>query len=201
MIDDFEKLSVTELRQRGLPSDQILAEQKRRGMTPQQIHDAWFPKPPSYNRIGSRRFRRGLVVATYGGWLLAAASFKLWMSPGVAFYFLPSFVGIVNSLLVLVWFGRKTYISRAVLERDSGLDERLVQNRNQAFRGAFQIFAPIAIIGWGLSLVTLRLQPGNEGWTYAFLIYSGAILLGVTLPTAIWAWREPDPTERERLPG
>lgn len=34
MIDDFDKLSVTELRLRGMPSDQILAEQKRRGMSP-----------------------------------------------------------------------------------------------------------------------------------------------------------------------
>jgi hypothetical protein len=25
------------------------------------------------------------------------------------------------------------------------------------------------------------------------LIFSGAALLGTTLPTAMWAWREPDP--------
>ena len=73
MIDDFDKLSVTELRLRGMTSDKILAEQKRRGMSKQQINDAWFPKPPTYNRIGSRRFRRRLVLATYGGWLLVAA--------------------------------------------------------------------------------------------------------------------------------
>ena len=73
MIDDFDKLSVTELRQRGMTSDKILAEQKRRGMTKDQINDAWFPKPATYNRIGSRRFRRRLVFATYGGWLLIAA--------------------------------------------------------------------------------------------------------------------------------
>jgi len=77
MIDDFDKLSVTELRQRGMTSDKILAEQKRRGMSKQQINDAWYPRPPTYNRIGSRRFRRRLVLATYGGWLLVAAIFLL----------------------------------------------------------------------------------------------------------------------------
>ena len=64
MIDDFDKLSVTELRQRGMTSDKILAEQKRRGMSKQQINDAWYPKPPTYDRIGSRRWRRLLVVGT-----------------------------------------------------------------------------------------------------------------------------------------
>lgn len=146
-----------------------------------------------YERIGSRRFRRGLVIGTYGGWLLAAAIFKLVVSKDLAFVFVPLFIGLVNPLLVVIWFGRKSYLSRAVLERDSGLDERLVQNRNRAFRGAFQVFAPIVIIGWGLSLLAIWMQSGTEGWTDATLIYSGAILLGVTLPTAIWAWREPDP--------
>jgi hypothetical protein len=146
-----------------------------------------------YERIGSRRFRRGMVIGTYGGWLLAAAIFKLVVSKDWAYAFAPVFVGLVNPLLVLIWFGRKSYLSRAVLERDFGLDERLVQNRNRAFRGAFQVFAPIVFIGWGLSFLAIWMQSGTEGWADAAVIYSGALLLGVTLPTAIWAWREPDP--------
>jgi hypothetical protein len=153
-----------------------------------------------YERIGSRRFRRGLVIGTYGGWLVAAAIFKVVVPTDWAYALVPLFFGLVNPLLVLVWFARKSYLSRAVLERDSGLDERLVQNRNRAFRAAFQVFAPIVMIGWGLSFLAIWMQSGTEGWADATLIYSGAILLGVTLPTAIWAWREPDPlTTREEL--
>jgi hypothetical protein len=192
MIDDFDKLSVTELRLRGMTSDKILAEQKRRGMSKEAIHDAWFPKPPTYNRIGSRRLRRLLVVGTYGGWLLVAVILKLVSSPDSSFPVIP-FVPLGNAVVALVWFGRKTYLGREVLAGDSGLDERLIQNRNHAFRRAFQLFASVALIGWLLSLVAMWLQPGNQGLTNAVLIYAGAALLGTTLPTVIWAWSEPDP--------
>jgi hypothetical protein len=104
----------------------------------------------------------------------------------------------VNSLAVLVWFGRKTYLGREVLAGDSGLDERLVQNRNQAFRGAFRVFSIAVLIAWPLSLAVMWLQPGSQGLTIAVLIFAGAALLGTTLPTVIWAWREPDPVEPEK---
>ena len=117
MIDDFDKLSVTELRQRGMPSDQILSEQKRRGMSPEAIHNAWYPKPPTYNRIGSRRFRRRLVLATYGGWLLLAVILLLTslIYPGSIrpFQVFPLLL-IANSVVLGVWFLRRTYISREV---------------------------------------------------------------------------------------
>jgi hypothetical protein len=194
MIDDFDKLSVTELKLRGMPSDQILAEQKRRGMSPEAIHDAWYPKPPTYNQIGSRRLRRLLVVGTYGGWLLAAVVFKVITPPDSSFPVIP-FVALANAMVALVWFGRRTYLSREVRAGDSGLDERLVQNRNQAFRGAFQLFAFVVLVAWLLSLAAMWLQPGNQGLTNAVLIYAGAALLATTLPTVIWAWREPDAAE------
>jgi len=194
MIDDFDKLSVTELRLRGMTSDQILAEQKRRGMSKQQIDAAWFPKPPTYNRIRSRRFRRSLVVATYCGWLLAAVVIRLVTPAGQTFPLIP-FVPLANSVALLLWFARKTYLSREVLSGDSGLDERLVQNRNHAFRRSFQVFVPAALTGWVASLVCIWVQPGIEGFNNAVLIFLGATLLGTTLPTVIWAWREPDPVD------
>ena len=200
MIDDFDKLSVTELRQRGMTSDKILAEQKRRGMTKEAIYDAWFPKPPTYNRIGSRRFRRRLVLATYGGWLLIAAIVVVTsmtvpgsISPALVFPILL----LANGAVLGVWFFRKTYISREVLSTDSGLDERLVQNRNHAFRRAFQIFAPLVLLAWPLSLAVMAAQPGEQGYNNAFVIYFTVSLLASTLPTALWAWREPDPVEPE----
>jgi hypothetical protein len=199
MIDDFDKLSVTELRQRGMTSDKILAEQKRRGMTKDQINDAWFPKPPTYNRIGSRRFRRRLVFATYGGWLLIAAIVVLSsmtapgsITPPLVFPIL----FIANAAVMGVWFLRKTYISRELLSTDAGLDERLLQNRNQAFRRAFQIFAPLVLVAWPASLAVMAAQPGGQGYNNAFVIYFAVGLLAATLPTALWAWREPDPIDQ-----
>jgi hypothetical protein len=203
MIDDFDKLSVTELRLRGMTSDQILAEQKRRGMSKAQINDAWFPKPPTYNRIGSRRFRRRLVLATYGGWfLLAAILLTTSMTrPGtlLSFEALP-ILFIANGVVLGVWFFRRTYISREVLSSDRGLDERLVQNRNVAFRRAFQVFAPLVLIAWPLSVVVRGAQPGDQGNIDAFVIYFAVAVLASTLPTVVWAWREPDPVEQEKLP-
>jgi hypothetical protein len=196
MIDDFDKLSVTDLRLRGMTSDKILAEQKRRGMSKEAIHDAWFPKPPSYNRIGSRRFRRRLVIATYGGWLLVATVVVLISTiyPGSLFsYEAVPFLFIANAVILGVWFFRKTYISREVLSTDAGLDERLVQNRNHAFRRAFQIFAPLVLVAWPLSIAVTAALPGRPGNTTAFVMYFAVALVAPTLPTAIWAWREPDP--------
>lgn len=196
MIDDFDKLSVTELRLRGMTSDKILAEQKRRGMSKEQINDAWYPKPPSYNRIGSRKFRRRLVLATYGGWFLIAAIVVVTsltqptpVRPALAFPLL----FIANAVVMGIWFVRKTYISREVLSSDSGLDERLLQNRNQAFRRAFQIFAPLVLVAWASTFAVIAAEPGERGYDIAFVIYFAVAILGATLPTTLWWWREPDP--------
>ena len=198
MIDDFDKLSVTELRLRGMTSDKILAEQKRRGMSKEQINDAWFPKPPTYNRIGSRRFRRRLVLATYTSWFLLAAILLMTSMalPGsiISLEALPILV-IANGVVLGVWFFRKTYISREVLSSDKGLDERLVQNRNQAFRQAFQIFTGLVLLAWPLSIAVMLAQPGHQGFVDAFVIYFAVAVLASTLPTVIWAWREPDPVD------
>jgi hypothetical protein len=203
MIDDFEKLSVTELRLRGMTSDKILAEQKRRGMSKQQINDAWFPKPPTYNRIGSRRFRRRLVLATYGGWLLVAVILllisRIYPQSLLTAEVLPVLL-VANSVVLGVWFFRRTYISREVLASDAGLDERLVQNRNHAFRRAFQIFVPVVMLAWPISMAVIAVEPGQQGYIGALLIYLAAAIVAPTLPTAIWAWRESDPVEPEKLP-
>jgi hypothetical protein len=44
-----------------------------------------------------------------------------------------------------------------------------------------------------LSLLAVTQQPGNEGLTNALLMFFGVAMLATTLPTAIVAWREPDP--------
>jgi uncharacterized membrane protein len=176
-----------------------VAELKRRGMSAQEVLDARRRRPLS-NRVGSRRFRRRLVVGTYAGWLLIAAIMKLMTLtiPGWSkSIFGAVFVLVaVNSMISLIWLNRRTYINTPALP-DSELDERLVQIRNQAFRTAFQIFVPVVIIAWALSVWTVLEQPNNLGITNALIFFYGAIVLGTTLPTAIIAWREPDPPETE----
>jgi hypothetical protein len=171
---------------------------KRQDMTYQEIVDAWNRRPVS-SRIGSRRFRRRLVVGTYGGWLLAAAVLRL-LSPSYPQFLVIPVLFIANSIVLVVWLNRRTFLNREVLMGDAGLDERLVQNRNQAFRRAFQVFAPLVLIAWPLSVVITALEPGNQGYLDAFLVYFAASVLATTLPTAMWAWREPDPTEPEQSP-
>jgi hypothetical protein len=160
-------------------------------MSYQEIVDAWNRRPLS-NRVGSRRFRRRLLLGSYGGWLLVAAVLRL-MSSTSPHFPVVLFIVIANAVVTLVWVGRRTYLNREVLVGDAGLDERLVQNRNQAFRLAFQVFGIVVLAAWPLSWAVTALQPGQQGWMDSFLIYSAAALLAITLPTAIWAWREPDP--------
>ena len=155
---------------------------------------ASYPVPVS-NWIGSRSWRRRLVVATYGGWLLVALIVKLTILTS-------SFIGgavvfLITMIVLGVWLLRRTQITREVLANDAGLDERLVQNRNQAFRRAFQVFALVVLVGWPLSFGVIALEPGNQGYRDALLIYLGVSVLAATLPTATWAWREPDPAEPE----
>ena len=165
------------------------AQPRRNEMSYQEIVDVWNRRPLS-NRVGSRRFRRRLVVGTYGGWLLVAVIVML-IATSYSFWFI--FPALANSLVMLAWLGRRTYLNREVLVGDAGLDERLVQNRNRAFRRAFQVFAVVVVIAGPLSGVALAMQPGKQGIIDGTLIYFGITLLAVTLPTAIWAWSEPDP--------
>ena len=188
MSEDLENLAL-ELRRRGIPP-RYFAEQKRRGMSPQQIIAAWPPRPIS-NRVGSRRFRRRLVVGTYGGWLVIAAIVKL-MSLSSAKTWTVFVLLIASAIVQAIWLSRRTIINTPKLA-DEELDERLVQIKNQAYRRAFQVFGPVAIIGWLLSWAAITLQPGDQGTINALILFCGVALLSGTLPTVIVAWREPDP--------
>ncbi len=193
MTDDLKNLAA-EMRRRDIPP-RYFAPQRKRGVPAQDIIAAW-PVQTHLDRIGSRRSRRRLVVAAYGGWLLIALLSKLFSSPDSILPVIP-FVPLANGIAALILLHRRTFLNREVLAGDSGLDERLVQNRNRAFRVAFQVFAPVALIAWLLSVLAIQLQGTERGVSDEFLIYLGVALLGTTLPTVIWAWREPDPPEPE----
>lgn len=193
MTDDLKDFAA-EMRRRHIPPRYVAAELKR-GVPPQDIISAW-PVPTHLDRIGSRRSRRRLVVVTYGGWLLVALLAKL-LSPADQRFLILVPVLLANAIAALIWLNRRTFLNREVLAGDSGLDERLVQNRNRAFRVAFQVFAPVALIGWLISFLAFQLEGNERGTGDSFLIYMGVALLGTTLPAVIWAWREPDPSEPE----
>ena len=175
------------------------AEPKRIAKWYQEIADPRRGQPLS-NRVGSRRFRRRMVVGTYGGWLLIAAIVKVWSVTSGGWFVSMCVLGIANATIQLVWLWRRTYINAPQLA-ESELDERLVQISNQAFRTAYRVFVPVAFIAWGLSSVVLEWQPNDQGKVDAFVIFFGAALLATNLPTTILAWREPDPAEPEQPPA
>jgi hypothetical protein len=200
MTDDLKEIAV-ELKRRGI-SPGYFKDQRRRGMSIEEIWAAW-PRRPLSNRVGTRRFRRRLVVGTYASWVLIAVIERLitlpspgWVKPGLWIA-----MGLVffNSLVGILWLSRRTYINSPALG-DAELDERLVQIRNRAYRWAFQAFAPLAVICLPLTWVVVMWQPNDQGYFNAFIIFSGIALLATTLPTAIVAWNEPDPTEPEPSP-
>jgi len=191
MTENLKELAA-EMQRRGIPP-RYFAAQLRRGVSAEAIIAAW-PVPAHLDRVGSRRSRRRLIVVVYVGWMLVAILSKLLTPPDSILPVIPV-VPLASSLGALILLSRRTFLSREVLAGDSGLDERLVQNRNLAFRTAFQIFLPVALIAWLVSAVTMQVQSGDQGMATAFVIYSGAALLGTTLPAAIWAWREPDPVD------
>jgi hypothetical protein len=202
MTDNLETLSVAELKRRGIPPKQILAEMKRRGMSGQEMIEAWSPRPPISSLVGSRRFRRRVVMVMYGAWILGLTSAE------VSFQLRPTWVKsslevigiflLVISTLAVLWLNRRTYINAPQLA-DAELDERLVQIKNQAYRTAYQILRALVLIGWPVSVVVIAHEPGGIGFAGAFVILGGVGLLATTLPTAIVAWGEPDPTEPEKL--
>ena len=173
------------------------ARAKRSRAAYKEIEDAWNRRPLS-NRVGSRRFRRRLVVATYAGWLVIVVMAKLVSLASSGGFWPIWLVAIASSMVQVTWLVRRTYINAPQL-KDAELDERLVQVRNQAFRTAYRVFGVVAIIGLLLTSFALTTQPNNQGSFNALVILLGVGLLGGTLPTIILAWREPDPAEPEPL--
>ena len=149
---------------------------------------------PLFYRVGSRRMRRRVVVAMYGGWLLVAAIVTLWSQTSQGWFWALEVVALATTMFQIVWFvwlGR-TYVNAPRLA-DTELDERLVQVKNQAYRRAYLVLAPVAVVVWLMSMAALEWQPNDQGRTLATILFLGVGLLAGTLPTAIVAWQEPDP--------
>jgi hypothetical protein len=156
---------------------------------------AWHRRPLS-SRVGSRRFRRRLVIATYTGWLVWAVFVKFLSFGPLSPIYLSLILVVGNVITRAMWVDRRTIINTPALV-DAELDERLIQSRNAAFRKAFKIFALAVLIAWPVSVTAIQLQPNNQGYLNALILFIGVAMLATTLPTAIVAWREPDPAEPE----
>ena len=154
---------------------------------------AWHRRPIS-SRVGSRRFRRRLLIATYTAWIVVAVLVKLLSFGPFPAFWLTWILLAANFIIQGIWVVRRTIISTPTLV-DAELDERMVQIRNAAFRTAFRVFGLVVLIGWIAAIEAIQLQPNYQGFLNAWLIFFGVALLASTLPTAIVAWREPDPTE------
>lgn len=166
MTEDIQHLSVAELKDMGVPPKQILAEMKRRGMSNREFVEAWSPKPPISNRVGSRSLRRKVVVAMYGSYLLIALGMQLsfqgsgrWATAGLGAL---AVVAVAAATLANVWLGRRTYVNAPQLE-DRELDERLVQIKNRAYRTAYKVIAPLVLIAGPLAYFLLSIEPGGHG--------------------------------------
>jgi len=149
---------------------------------------------PLFYRVGSRRMRRRVVVAMYGGWLVIAAIVLVWSLNSRTWFSAMMLLVLTTSLFQLIWFvwlGR-TYVNAPRLP-DAELDERLLQVKNQAYRRAYLIVAPVTVVAWILSLAALQWQPNDEGRIMAVALVVASGLAVGTLPTAIVAWQEPDP--------
>jgi hypothetical protein len=142
--------------------------------------------------------RRTAVVAMYAVWFVIAVVVTLWTSTTRGFLG-PTYVVILATFLFqlvwFVWLGR-TYVNAPRLA-DAELDERLLQVKNRAYRSAYLVLAPVAIVVWALSLAGLQWLPADQGNADSTVLLFGVVLLAGTLPTAIVAWREPDPEPLE----
>jgi hypothetical protein len=149
---------------------------------------------PLFYRVGSRRTRRRVVVAMCGGWLVIAAIVLVWSLNSRTWFSATMLLVLTTGLFQLIWFvwlGR-TYVNAPRLP-DAELDERLLQVKNQAYRRAYLIVAPVTLLAWLLSLAALQWQPNDEGRIMAIALVVASGLVVGTLPTAIVAWQEPDP--------
>lgn len=142
--------------------------------------------------------RRLAVVALYLGYL-AGLLFCLLTVRGL----LPHGLGI--ALMIVSSFGALLGLigvmqSRATLFLQSSvemLDERQRAIRDRAYYSAYRALSLIGVGGAVyIALVQFRRLPQvHFGKGGAMLLAGGAVLLLLTLPSAIMAWTEPDPPE------
>jgi len=150
---------------------------------------------PVSDDIGSRISRRRKVAALFGSYFLicgATAARTLLDSPSG---------GIIATVLMLAGVGAAAYgfislMGRTFINapnlRESVLDERQRQRRNDAIQRSFPVIGMFSALCLLYAMVTDTMVPGWRNATVVEALFWGVFLLCVSLPSAIIAWTEPD---------
>lgn len=140
-----------------------------------------------------RTIRRALVLATYLGYILLVAMFWARSVRDLPAWFL-LLVLAPGSVTLLSFVGLYTATHSIADQPDKRLDERQRLIRDRAYRSAYQVLAAVFLMSALYSYIALDSGslwfPRTANQLNAF--FWGAMLLAMTLPTAIIAWTEPD---------
>jgi MFS family permease len=156
-------------------------------------YDAMMMQPVS-GQIGSRRRRRGSVVALYGSYVLACASVataNFATRPAQVIGLVLLIAGVAAAAYGVFTLLGRTFVNAPNI-RDAALDERQRARRNEALVRAYPV------IGMFTALSLLYVMAGDawpvvRNYTVIEALFWGAFLLAISLPSAIIAWTEPDP--------
>jgi hypothetical protein len=148
----------------------------------------------------SRRQRRLLVLAEYAGLFSVPMAFVLTEN---SWWSLLGLLGVLAAVLIhdrlLLRFTQKI-----ANKADADLDERQTAVRDNAHRAAYQILGTSIIVVLALVQMMTTGPLADRPWTPQISVQSVVVpasttflWMYVTLPTAVIAWREPDPDPDE----
>lgn len=153
---------------------------------------------PVSDRIGPRRGRRRKVVALYGSYFLicgsSAAQTLSHSKPGLIFALVLLLTGVAAAAYGFFGLMGRTFINAPNL-RESVLDERQRQRRNDAIQRAFPALGMFSALCLLYAIVTGTMVPAWRNETVVDALFWAVFLLCVSLPSAIIAWTEPDQHE------
>jgi hypothetical protein len=161
---------------------------------PSARYNAIVDAPVSVD-IGSRRARRGIVVALYGSYFLicGATAARTLLDPPAG--------RVVAAILLIAGTGAAAYGFFALMGRTfinapniraSALDERQRERRNDAIQRAFPVIGMVSALCLLYAIVTGSLVPAWRNDSVVDALFWGVFLLCISLPSAIIAWTEPD---------
>jgi uncharacterized membrane protein len=151
---------------------------------------------PQFARL--QQLRRIVVFACYVGLALYACSWLFQSIVGptriaaeiLGFGVLALSIGGAGFVVIMLWM-RNTQFALVI-------DERMIRVRNDAMSVAFQVIAMVCALEavvW-YSRNTMIALPRTVDLTSLFLAID--LVLALTLPAAILAWTEPNPTEEQQ---
>ena len=155
---------------------------------------------PVSDAIGSRSGRRRKVVALYGSYVLlcaATATRSLADStPGRIVAGMLFVAGVAAAAYGFFSLMGRTLINAPNI-RESALDERQRQRRNDAIQRSFPIIGMVSGACLVYAMIADSLAPAWRNATVVEAMFWAVFLLCVSLPSTIIAWTEPDPPEND----